>query len=397
MTDAAREVEPLARPPDAIVRVPGSKSLTNRALVCAALAGAGSELIGALDADDTAAMRSCLLALDRGTDLDARASGTTSRFVLPLLAAREGRFRLDGAPSLRARPMAPLFDALRSLGASVHEDGDAGHLPVTVSGGPVRGGRVEVPGDITSQFLSGLLLVGPSLRDGIEVVPTTTLVSRPYLDMTAAVMRAFGARVDGLRAEPGGYRPARYTIEPDASAASYFFAAAAITGGRVTVEGLGSDSLQGDLRFVEVLAQMGAQADIAQGATTVIGPAALHGVDVDLRDLPDMAQTLAAVAVFADAPTRVRGVGFIRGHETDRIRDVVAELQRLGIEAHEHDDGFTVVPGNPQPGTVQTYDDHRMAMSFALLGLRVPGISIADPGCVSKTFPGFFEALEQLR
>lgn len=390
-------VQPLAIPPDAVVRVPGSKSLTNRALVCAALADGASTIEGALEADDTEAMRSCLAALATGGALDARASGTTARFVLPLLATREGRFHLDGSASLRARPMGPLLEAVRSLGATVEELDAPGHLPVVVSGGPVRGGRVEVPGDITSQFLSGLLLAGPCLPAGIEVVPTTELVSAPYLDMTTAVMRVFGAQVEGWRVAPGGYTPAHYTVEPDASAASYFFAAAAITGGRVTVPGLGLFTLQGDLRFVDVLAQMGAAVDIGKDATTVTSTGELHGIDIDLRDLPDMAQTLAVVAVFADSPTTVRGVGFIRGHETDRIQAVVTELRRCGIEARATDDGFVVHPGSPRSATIETYDDHRMAMSFALLGLRSPGIAIADPVCVTKTFPGYFEALDQLR
>jgi 3-phosphoshikimate 1-carboxyvinyltransferase len=396
MTDVL-PVVPLAIPPDTVVHVPGSKSLTNRALVCAALAGGESTIEGALEADDTDAMRSCLAALESGDMLDARSSGTTARFVLPLLAARRGRFHLDGTGSLRARPMGPLFESLRALGAAVEELSAPGHLPVVVSGGPVRGGRVEVAGDVTSQFLSGLLLAGPCLAEGIEVVPTTALVSVPYLDMTASVMRAFGAHVDGWKVAPGGYTSAHYSIEPDASAASYFFAAAAITGGRVTVPGLGLFALQGDLRFVDVLAQMGASVDIGEDATTVTGTGELHGIDVDLRDLPDMAQTLAVVSVFADGPTTVRGVGFIRGHETDRIDAVVTELRRCGIEAQATDDGFVVHPGNPRPATIETYDDHRMAMSFAVLGLRAPGIAISNPGCVAKTFPGYFEALDQLR
>lgn len=394
---SARLIEVLDRPPDAEITVPGSKSLTNRALVCAALAPPGSELIGALEAEDTAAMRDCLRALEAGGDLDARASGTTSRFLLPVMAARPGRSRMDGSSSLRARPMHALFDALRSMGARVSEEGESGHLPVVVSGGPVRGGRVELPGDVTSQFLSGLLLAGPLLAEGIEVVPTTGLVSAPYVEMTAAVMREFGASVNGLRVGPGGYAPARLVIEPDASAASYFFAAAAITGGRVTVRGLGRASLQGDLRFVEILERMGAIVEVGESRTTVRGAGRLEGVDVDLRDLPDMAQTFAVVAAFASGESRVRGVGFIRGHETDRIEAVVSELRRCGIEAVATGDGFIVGPGDPHGALVQTYDDHRMAMSFSLLGLRVPGISIADPACVAKTFPDFFQTLDALR
>ena len=395
----ALPIEPLAKPPDAVVEVPGSKSLTNRALVCDALAGGGSTITGALAADDTDAMRACLALLDEdGATLSARASGTTARFLLPVLAARSEAHVLDGDASLRARPQGPLLDALRSMGARVEELGAPGCLPVRVSGGPVRGGRVEVPGDVTSQFVSGLLLAGPCLEAGIEIVPTTdTIVSAPYITMTADVMRAFGATVDGLRVGPGGYRPTTFSVEPDASAASYFFAAAALfPGGRVTVAGLGRGSQQGDLQMVHVLESMGASVEVTDAATTVVG-GDLHGVDVDLRDMPDMAQTAAAVAVFADSPTTVRGVGFIRGHETDRIAAVVTELQRCGVDAVATDDGFVVHPGPPSAAVIQTYDDHRMAMAFALLGLRTPGIAIANPGCVAKTFPRFFEVLDSLR
>ena len=406
-------VEPLAAPPDASVSVPGSKSITNRALVAAALADGESTLDGILRADDTEAMLDSLARLGaelevHGTtvrvtgtggtvpvataDLDARLSGTTSRFLLPLLALGAGRYRLDGAPPLRTRPLAPLLDALRSLGATVEGD----RLPVTV-GGPVRGGRVAVPGDVSSQFLSGLLLAGPAMPDGLTVELTTELVSKPYVTMTTAVMEAFGASVDGFTVAPGGYRGRAYAVEPDASAASYFFAAAAITGGRVTVPGLGTGSLQGDLAFVGVLAAMGATVVTTATATTVQG-GPLHGVDVDLADLSDTAQTLAAVAVFADSPTRVRGIGFVRGKETDRIAAVVTELRRCGVDAEATEDGYVVRPGaEPRPAVVQTYDDHRMAMSFALLGLRVPGIEIDQPEVVAKTFPGYWDAVDRLR
>jgi 3-phosphoshikimate 1-carboxyvinyltransferase len=219
--------------------------------------------------------------------------------------------------------------------------------------------------------------------------------------MTAAVMEAFGAEVrqegDAWVVPAGRYRAATYGIEADASAASYFFAAAVLTGGRVTVPGLGRGSLQGDLAFVDVLERMGAVVERADGGTTVGAGPRLTGVDVDLAELSDTAQTLAAVAVFADSPTRVRGIGFARAKETDRLAAVVRELRRCGVEAEETADGFVVHPGTPHPAVVQTYEDHRMAMSFALLGLRVPGIAIADPGCVAKTFPGFWDALEGLR
>jgi len=431
-----REVVPLARPLDAVVALPGSKSLTNRALVCAALAGGTSVLEGVLLADDTEAMLDGLARLgiavvaDPATaqvtvtgcagelplvggpavTLDARLSGTTSRFLLPVLALSlaSSPVRLDGAPPLRARPMADGIAAVRALGATVVEEGEPGHLPVVVHG-PVATHRqplLEVAGGASSQFLSGLLLTAPALPTGLTLAVTGELVSRPYVDMTVAVMRSFGAEVadgegDGTWQVVGsGYRAASpYVIEPDASAASYFFAAAAICGGRVTVEGLGAASLQGDLGFVDVLADMGCRVERTASSTTVVGPGPgeLVGVDVDMRDLSDTAPTLAAVAVFARTPTRLRGIGFIRRKESDRIGDVVHELRRCGVTADEEPDGLVVQPGTPQPARIATYDDHRMAMSFALLGLRAPGIGIADPGVVAKTFPGYWEALDALR
>lgn len=411
-------VRPVTAPPDVVVRLPGSKSLTNRALLCAALAPGRSSLTGVLAADDTRAMFDAVSALgatvvvdelaatatvtgaDRRTAhsaarVDARQSGTTSRFLLPAVALGAGRATVDGGPQLRRRPFQPLLEALRQLGVKVEELGEPGHLPVRVTG-PLHGGTVALPGHLSSQFLSGLLMAGPRTRDGLRLHAITPLVSVPYLDMTAAVMTHFGAAVEGLRVEPGGYRAADYAVEPDASAASYFFGAAAITGGRVTVEGLGTGSLQGDVAFVDVIERMGAHVQRSATRTTVIGPPQLRGVDVDLVDVSDTAQTLAAVAVFADTPTRVRGIGFIRGKETDRIGAVVTELKRAGVEATEHDDGFTIHPGPPAASQFETYDDHRMAMSLALLGLRARGIEIKDPECVAKTYPNFFTDLAAL-
>ena len=398
MTDS-RRIEPLARPPDATVTVPGSKSITNRALVRAALAEGTSVLEGALWADDTEAMVGCLRALGITIEVDGhritvhgqggaipashaslnvRLSGTTARFILPLAARGHGRYEVDAEPPMRRRPMAPTFDALRSLGITVDERGEPGCLPVLIDSPGVTTGRVAVSGDESSQFVSGLMLAD------FEVDVTTALVSEPYVEMTRAVIEAF--------------RSARtYAIEPDASAASYFFAAAAILDGRVTVNGLGRDSLQGDLRFVDVLASMGADVQQEATSTTVRASGPLHGVDVDLRHLSDTVPTLAAVAAFADSPTTIHGVGFIRKKETDRIAAVVAELRRCGIDAVELEDGLRIEPGTPRPARIETYDDHRMAMAFALLGLRIPGIEILDPGCVAKTFPTYFEALDQLR
>jgi 3-phosphoshikimate 1-carboxyvinyltransferase len=411
-------VEPLTTPVDATVRPPGSKSITNRALLCAALAPGTSTLTGVLFADDTRAMMGAVAALGATVDtderactvtvtgidpaaatgagtIDARQSGTTSRFVLPAAALLPGRTVVDGTGQLRARPFGPVLDALRQIGAEVEELGAPGFLPAAVTG-PAHGGPVEVSGHISSQFLSGLLMAGPLMARGLTVSLTSPLVSVPYVEMTKAVMAAFGVTVDGLDVAAGAYRPARYAIEPDASAASYFLGAAAIIGGQVTVSGLGAESLQGDVRFADVLERMGVAVTRTADSLTVRASGRLHGVDVDMADISDTAQTLAAVAVFADSPTRVRGIGFIRGKETDRIGAVVTELRRAGIDAVEDADGFTIHPGTPQPTRFATYEDHRMAMSLSLIGLRTPGIEISDPGCVAKTYPAYFTDLATL-
>jgi 3-phosphoshikimate 1-carboxyvinyltransferase len=425
-------VEPLPGPVSAVVALPGSKSITNRALVCAALAVGVSTVRGVLDADDTEAMVGVVRALGsdlawdrpgeriavtgwassvppaRDVVLDVRSSGTTARFVLPLLLAGSGRYRVDASAQMRARPMGETFRALRSLGATLEPAGAPDALPVAVTiapsdAGGTAGGHVAVAGDVSSQFLSGLLLAGPCLASGLVVELTTPLVSRPYVEMTIAVMRAFGAVVDedcdGARftVAPGGYRAVDYVVEPDASAASYPFALAALTGSAVRVEGLGRASVQGDVAFVDVLERMGACVEVEDEAITVVGTGHVHGVDADLRDVSDTVPTFAAVAAFADGPSRASGVGFIRRKESDRIAAVVTELGRAGLDAAEEPDGLVVRPGVVRPARFATYGDHRMAMATALIGLRVPGCEIEDPGCVAKTFPGYWAMLDTLR
>jgi len=418
-------VTPLDGPLDVTVSLPGSKSITNRALVCAALAEGTSVLTNALHADDTEAMVDGLRALGAEIEadwvggrltvigtagrpvadvalVDARQSGTTSRFLLPVAGLGEGLRRVDAGNRMRERPMGDVLDAVRALGASVHDIGSPGHLPVEIEGGTLTGGEVAVRGDVSSQFLSGLLLAAPAMPAGLVARLVGALVSQPYVHLTVEVMGAFGAVVEQPDARtwavaPQAYVSTAYDIEPDASAASYVFAAAAVLGGRATVSGLGTAARQGDLAFVDLLEQMGATVERTPSSTTVIGSGTLRGIDTDMAQLSDTAQTLAVVAAFADGPTRVTGIGFIRGKETDRIGAVVAELRRLGVDADEEPDGFVVRPGPMRPATVQTYDDHRMAMSFAVAGLRVPGIQIADPGCVAKTFPGFWQLLDELR
>lgn len=414
-------IETLGRPVDADVVVPGSKSITNRALICATLAKGVSTLSGVLDADDTQAMLGVAEALGAGvtrgirpdvyeiigTDgvltpgplaLDVRQSGTTARFATPLAARGQGPYVIDGDEQMRARPMGESATALRSLRVGV--EGDT--LPLTVGGG-LTGGELTLAADESSQFASGMLLAAPGTPDGLRLTLDGQVVSRPYLDMTVAVMRAFGAEIELPSPNlfvvvPGrGYAGTDYRIEPDASAASYFFAIAAVTGGRVRIEGLGTGSLQGDVAFVDVLAQMGCEVDKGTDAIEVRGPDRLRGVDVDMSQISDTAPTLAAIAPFAEGPTRVTGIGFIRTKETDRIAAPVTELRRMGIDAVEEDDGFLIRPGAPQPATIETYRDHRMAMSFAVTGLVAEGIDVADPACVDKTFPTYWQVLDTLR
>ncbi len=308
-----------------------------------------------------------------------------------MLALGHGRFRLDGDPQLRARPLGPGIDALRQLGVRIVEEGAAGHLPVVVEADGLPGGSVTIDGEVSSQFLSGLMLAAPCARGDLTIEVTGRQVSRPYVDMTTAVARQFGATGGA-----SGYRAADVMIEPDASAASYFFAAAAITGGRVTVPDLGSASLQGDLKFVDVLVADGRRGRPRRDRRPCAVVRCRVGSSIS-SDLSDTAPTLAVVAPFASSPTEATGIGFIRSKESDRIAAVVTELRRCGIAAEERPDGFVVQPGAPHGATIETYGDHRIAMSFALLGLVTPGITITDPDCVAKTFPDYWTRLDGLR
>jgi 3-phosphoshikimate 1-carboxyvinyltransferase len=275
---------------------------------------------------------------------------------------------------------------------------------VAIRAAGLPGGRAAVSGTISSQFLSGLLMAAPYARRPVELVVSGELVSVPYVEMTLAVMRSFGVVVEnrGLKwlGVPAGktYLAREYAIEPDASAASYFFAAAAITGGRVTVEGLGRESLQGDVRFCDCLARMGCEVGYGAGSITVARRPQdpLRGIDVDMNSISDTVQTLSAVALVAEGPTTITGVGHIRQKETDRIAALAAELRKLGADVEEREDGLRIVPGPLRGAEIETYNDHRMAMSLAIAGLVVPGVVLRDPGCTAKTYPGFFQDLAAL-
>ncbi|MBN2216072.1 MAG: 3-phosphoshikimate 1-carboxyvinyltransferase [Pirellulales bacterium] len=406
------------------IRPPGSKSITNRALVCAALAEGVSTLAGVLDSEDTRVMVSALgqLGLEVSPDWkDASArvvgcagrptateanlyvanSGTTVRFLTALVALGKGTFRLDGTPRMRERPIQPLLDALGQLGVRAESELGTGCPPVVVHARGISAAAARMSGTLSSQYLSGLLMAAGGSRARIDLLVEGELVSEPYVAMTLAVMRSFGVEVD--RPEQGrfvvpasaAYRSCQYEIEPDASAASYFFAAAAITGGRVTVEGLSRHSLQGDVAFCDCLAKMGCRVEWNKNAITVSG-GPLRGIDVDMNAISDTVQTLAAVALAAEGPSLIRNVSHIRHKETDRLAALATELRKLGAAVEEGRDWLRIVPGNLHGAAIDTYDDHRMAMSFAVAGLKVPGIVIRNPGCTAKTYPRFFEDLAQL-
>jgi 3-phosphoshikimate 1-carboxyvinyltransferase len=418
-------IEPLAnRSFRHVVRVPGSKSLTNRALIVAALATGKSTLTGVLDSEDTRVMVDSLRKLGisvnhepstatiqiagcggripaETADLFIANSGTSVRFLASMVSVGKGRFHLDGSPRMRQRPLGALLAALNSLGATARSDFETGCPPITIDADGLDGGAVFIKGDVSSQFLSGILMAAPYARNATTVEVEGTLVSQPYVAMTLAVMEAFDVRPanHGFRRfniKPGQYRARKYAIEPDASAASYFFAVAAITGGTVTVEGLGSASIQGDMGFVDVLEHMGCNVERSPSSTTVTG-GALRALDVDMNAISDTVMTLAAVSLFADGVTRIRSIGHIRHKETDRIAAVANELRKLGATVEESADGLLIIPpAKISPARIATYDDHRMAMSFATVGLAAEGITILEPGCVAKTYPGFWDDLAKL-
>ncbi|MFE2429118.1 3-phosphoshikimate 1-carboxyvinyltransferase [Streptomyces sp. NPDC059373] len=405
-----------------VVAVPGSKSITNRALFLAAAAEGTTVLRRPLVSDDTEAFAQGLTAL--GYDLEpgpaewritgapagpaaaeadvyCRDGATVARFLPGLAAAGHGTFRFDASQQMRRRPVAPLTQALRTLGVDIrHEEAD-GHLPLTVVADGIKGGEIELDAGLSSQFLTALLLTGPLTAEGLRI-RVTGLVSAPYVEITLAMMRRFGVEVvrdgDTLSVPPGGYRATTYDIEPDASTASYFFAAAALTGREVTVPGLGTDALQGDLRFVDVLERMGARVDIRPDATTVTGTGRLSGVTAAMRDISDTMPTLAAIAPFADGPVRIEDVYNTRVKECDRLEACASNLRRQGIRVDTGRDWIEIHPGVPTSTEIACHGDHRIAMSFAVAGLRIPGgVTFDEPGCVKKTFPEFHDAFGELR
>lgn len=427
------QITPVNHPLNATVRVPGSKSLTNRALLIASLAKGKTRLTNALFSDDSCYFARALRTLGFKVDLDEANhemtvigldgkipakhaelfignAGTAARFLSAFLTLGHGRYILDGELRMRARPIQDLIDALNQLGVELEATDHC--PPVEIFANGLRGGKTKIAGNISSQFLSALLMVAPYASSPIEIEVITELNSRPYIDMTVAIMQDFGVQVERqgyerFKIKPSFFLPpapwrrgdiSSYQIESDASAASYFFAAPAISGGTVRVENISRKSKQGDIAFLDILQQMGCRVREEDNTIELTSNQTLVGLDADMRDIPDTAQTLAAIAPFASSPTRIRGIASARLKETDRVYATCTELKRLGVHVEEHEDGMTIYPcDNFQPVIIHTYNDHRMAMAFSLIGLRVPGITIENPSCVSKTFPNFFKVLDSLR
>jgi 3-phosphoshikimate 1-carboxyvinyltransferase len=403
----------------AVVTIPGSKSVTARALLLAAAANGRTTLVDPLRSDDTEAFIDGLRALGyhvvaRGREwtIDGRAGGpgvasaevfcrdgaTAARFLPALAAAGHGTFAFDASEQMRARPMAPLTDALRSLGAGVTFTGESDHHPFVIEADGIAGGSIRLDAGTSSQFLTALLLVAPLSSTGLTI-EVADLVSVPYVGITLAMMRDFGVDVavsSGTYTVPAGtYLPQRYQVEPDASSASYFFAAAALLGRTVTVPGLGTQALQGDLAFVRVLEEMGAEVRQTRTSTTVTG-GQLRGVTVNMRDISDTMPTLAAIAPYAEGPTTIVDVANTRVKECDRLEACAVNLRRLGVDVDTGPDWIRISPGTPHAGRVETFRDHRIAMAFSIAGLRTPGITLDDPGCVKKTFPTFHDVLSDV-
>jgi 3-phosphoshikimate 1-carboxyvinyltransferase len=427
------EIIPITHKLNASVHIPGSKSITNRVLLVAALAKGASTIKNALFSDDSIYLANALKILGFDIELNSPQAemrvtglgghipaqeatlfignaGTAARFLTAFLTLGHGKYVIDGDSRMRERPIGDLISALKRLGARFDRtefpvaNSRLVCPPVVIQAAGLVGGNIEVAGDISSQFLSGLLMIAPYASSPVEIMLSTDLISTPYVELTINIMHSFGVDItrwgyNHFLINPACYQSQSiYTVESDATAASYMFAAAAILGGSIRVNNIAQCSKQGDIGFLEILKKMGCLVFEGVDYIGVTGPDYLVGVDVDMRDISDTAQTLAAIAPFAISPTNISGIGFIRRKETDRIANTCAELNRLGVITEERLDGMTIYPCQTlHPASIHTYNDHRMAMAFALIGLRASGVIIEDPACVSKTFPGYFEVLELLR
>lgn len=406
------------------IQVPGSKSDTHRTLIAAALSDGLCRVIEPLRSQDTlltmAALKQMGIEIDDPKDrgpivvhgnhgrfepvtgpIDFQNSGTSMRLFGALVVLGEGEYTLTGTQRMCQRPMQALLDSLTQMGVQARSQSGNGCPPVIITGGQCKGGRTAIDCSVSSQYLSALLLIAPCLENGLVLDVTRGPVSKPYIDMTIDIMNAFGIDLhrDGYThfEVPGGqtYHAGEYPVEPDGSNAGYFWAAAAITGKRVNVKGVTAASRQGDIGLAEVLGRMGCAVDHDPDGIAVTG-GDLKAVDVDMGHMPDVVPTLAVVAAFAEGTTTIRNVAHLRAKESDRLAAVSQELAKMGIQTRIHENELEIVGGEPHGAEIETYDDHRIAMSFAVAGLRVPGVKIIDPGCVAKSFPNYWEVFDRL-
>lgn len=425
--DRVYQVTKVNHPVRAAVEIPGSKSITNRALLLAALSDGPVQLENLLMSDDGRHFLQCLQELGFKTEtelagkrvriwgkggkipksnatINVGSAGTAARFLTAVLALSEGEFLVEASDQMKARPMKSLLESLMELGARFEYLEQPGCLPYRIIGAGQRGGKVKVSGNISSQFLSALLLAGGINSDGLELELVGELVAKPFVRMTLKMMADFGVRVEWKDeanfyiSKGQSYRARDYQIEPDLSNACYFWSLAVLTGGRILVQGSSRDSLQGDVGFLKVLEQLGAKVEETEAGILVNGPEGgrYPGIQVDLGDMPDQALTLAVLAPFAESDTLIQNIGLIRHHESNRLEALITELARVGIGAEAVGDGVLIHPGTVQAGTIETYDDHRMAMAFSLLGVRASGIEIKNPECTAKTFGEYFQVFEQV-
>lgn len=413
------EVAAVTKPISCKVLVPGSKSITNRAFLLASMARGRSVLSNVLFSDDSRGMMDCLNALGydmninekekrveiiggppvKKAAINVRSAGTSARFLTAMLAAFNGEYIIEASEQMKLRPMKPLTDTLLSLGCKVEFLEKDGFLPFKLMGGSLFGGEVTLEAEQSSQFLSALLMTGCLHNNDLIIRPMGRETAKSYIEITIRMMEQFGVSV--LKPEQGvyivkagqEYNPMEYEIEPDVSNACYFYAAAALTGGQAIVNNVHINSMQGDIKFLNILEKLGCELIETTDGILLKGPenGKFAGIDVDMNDCSDQTMTLAALAPFASSPTIIRNIGHIKHQESNRIKAILTELERLGVKCAETDGGIVIYPSSPKAALVETYEDHRMAMAFSLVGLRTPGIKISNPSCTSKTFEDYFK------
>jgi len=415
------EIKPISQV-NAVVTVPSSKSYSNRVLLIAALADGQSQIDNCLSCDDTRYMIDALKSfgikiIEGKTQITIHGcsgqpqtpknnifvgnAGTSMRFLCSFAALSPGEIYIDGNWRMQKRPLKYLIHGLSELGVEIKSVNNDGCPPVKIKGGNFQGGETVIGGEKSSQYFTSILLSAPYAKKDVTIKVKGELTSKPYIDLTLDLMKTFGAQVENRSyssffVKAGqGYKAKHYEVEGDASSASYFFAAAAITKGCVKIANLKPATLQGDIKFINVLKRMGCMIKKEENHIEVHG-GSLIGIDINMNEMPDLVPTLSVIALFARGETKITGVSNLRIKETDRIKALATELAQLGGSVEELDDGLVIVPGKLHPAEIETYEDHRMAMSFAIAGLKIPGIKIKNPECVSKSFPGFFDELQTL-